>query len=50
MVYFFALCSFLALLGFFINSKRRNGHGMAYSAAMIVIWMLAALWWSGRIG
>ncbi|MES0034705.1 hypothetical protein NKJ74_05400 [Mesorhizobium sp. M0046] len=50
MTYVFWFCAVAALAGLCIQSSRRNGHGMAYSAVMVVIWVLAALWWSGRIG
>ncbi|MER9545605.1 hypothetical protein NKI72_26730 [Mesorhizobium sp. M0437] len=50
MTYLFLFFAFGALAGILHNSLRRNGHGMAYSAVMLVIWIVAALWWSGRVG
>lgn len=46
----FYLLAALAFVGFFYRSKIRDGHGMAYSAVMVIIWIAAALWWSGKIG
>lgn len=50
MTYVFYALAALAFLGFFVNAKRKNSHGMAYSAVMVAIWLAAALWCSGRIG
>lgn len=50
MTYVFCLLAAVAFTGVFINSRRKNGHGMAYSAVMVIIWIAAALWWSGKIG
>jgi hypothetical protein len=45
----FYLLSAVAFVGFFIQSYLRNGHGMVYSAVICAIWILTALWYSGRI-
>lgn len=50
MTYVFYALAACAFLGFFISSQRKNGHGMAYSAVMVAVWIAVALWWSGKIG
>lgn len=50
MTYVLYACAALAFLGFYVNFRRKNGHGMAYSFVMLAIWIAAALWWSGKIG
>lgn len=49
MVYLFAFFAFTSLVGLFLQSKARNGHGMFFSGVMIGIWVLAALWAAGKI-
>lgn len=50
MTWLFILLATGAFGGFAFNAYRRNGHAMAYSAAMVVAWAAAALWWLGRLG
>lgn len=50
MTYAFYTLAALAFMAFFYRSKIRDGHGMAYSGVMCLIWIAAALWWSGKIG
>jgi hypothetical protein len=48
----FYLCSLAALVaffGFFLHARGRNGHGMAYSAVLVSIWIAAALWSGGYL-
>lgn len=49
MTYVFSALAFLAFAGVFVQSLKKNGHGMAYSGIMVFIWLAAALWWAGRI-
>ena len=46
----FIVLALAAFLGFAINSGRRNGHGMMYSAVMALIWLAAAFWSAGALG
>ncbi len=47
--YFFIGMALLAWIGFFVNAKRQNGYGMAYTAALFIIWVVAASWWGGLL-
>ncbi len=49
MAYLFIILALLAFCGFAFNAAGRNGHGMVYSAMIAGVWILAALWWTGRI-
>jgi len=49
MTIFFLLLAAIAFIGFGIQAARKNGHGMVYSAIICLFWIVAALYWSGRI-
>ena len=46
----FAIMALIAFVAFGYHAARRNGHAMAYSAAVFAGWVLALLLWTGRIG
>lgn len=50
MIFVFTVLAFIALVSFLIHTIRRDGHWMAYSAAMCIVWSLASIWWSGGFG
>lgn len=50
MTYVFALMAILAFIGFAIQARRRNGHGMVYAATVFVFWIAVLAWWTGAIG
>jgi hypothetical protein len=37
----------LSFLGFFLQSARRNGHGMVYAAILFTIWAAIIYWYQG---
>ena len=50
MTYVFILLAVFAWIGFGLQAQRNNFAGCAYSVAMCVVWIVAALWWSEKIG
>ena len=50
MTYFFIFMACVAFISFGVHSRRANGYRMAYAAALFAIYVVAALWWSGRFG
>lgn len=50
MVYVFIILAVISFLGFFLQSLRRDGHGMAYAAVIFCVWVAAAVWWAGKLG
>ena len=48
--YLFLVMAAIAFIGFFMHSQRRNGHGMAYTAVLLVVWLAAAGWAGGYFG
>lgn len=48
--YLFLALAIAAFTGFFMHSRRRNGHGMFYSAVMVGVWLAAAGWAGGYFG
>lgn len=47
MTYLFSALAVLSLIGVFIQSLRKNGHGMVYACIMVVVWLAAAQWSAG---
>ena len=50
MFYFFAAMAYIAFLGFFLNSRLKNGYGMVYSAVVTSIFVGLAAYTGGYIG
>ena len=48
MTWLFIILAVIAFVGFGLHADRRNGYGMVCAAALIALWVVAALWWSGR--
>lgn len=44
----FIILAVIAFVGFGMQARRYNGYGMVYAAALFFVWVIAALWWSGR--
>lgn len=49
MFYVFILLAISAFIGFFLQSRKKNGHGMVYAAVICLIWLAAAAYWDGRL-
>jgi hypothetical protein len=50
MTWLFLALAGLSLCGTFVNAVRHDGYMMAWSAAICLVWVLAALWSLGRLG
>ena len=40
----------LSFMGFAVQARRRNGHGMVYAATVFAAWVALLAWWTGAIG
>jgi hypothetical protein len=50
MTRFCVFMAVLALFGCFLNAVQQRGHMMAWSLIVAVLWIGAALYWSGQFG
>lgn len=50
MIWLFVIMAVVAFVAFGYHAARRDGHGMVYAAVICLVWIAAALWWSGMFG
>ena len=50
MTWLFIIMAIVAFLVAAAHARRRDGIRMAFAFAVLILWVIAALWWSGHLG